>query len=203
MAARLSVVMVHAAPPTAAGKRVSERLVGELIGRPGMDLALVGALDDLSPDSTDRLTLESLTGDAVVMAWRPVAETMADLLAIGITGVRALHAGDPGGVSAQAGQRRIYGFDLSNFIAAEPVLQILQGMLRSSGVKTFSIGSLGTTGANHSGGGIPSDAATESAGHDSSLAASSSEKPLPRSFPAKAGGMDLDDLLDQLDESDR
>ncbi|MGB7324968.1 MAG: hypothetical protein WBD31_08845 [Rubripirellula sp.] len=191
MAARLSVVMVHAAPPTATGKRVSERLVGELIGRPGMDLALVGPLGDLPPESTDRLTLESLAGDAVVMAWRPVAETMMDLQAIGISGARALHAGDPDGFSVPAGQRRIYGFDLSRFIAAEPVLQILQGMLQSSGVKTFSIGSLGASGT------------TGSASQASGLAASPADKPLPKPFPAKAGGMDLDDLLDQLDESDR
>ncbi len=200
MANRLSVIMVHTTPPTAAGHRLSERLVGELIGRPGLDLMLVGALDDLPPESTDRLTLESLAGDVVVLAWRSMSETMDDLSLLGFDGHRSPHAGDPVTPSAPMGRRKIFAVDLNRYGSADPVLDLLQGLLQSRGIKTFTIGSIGP--GRPSG---PTAVVNKSAPSDLARPTPTSS-PVPESSPPpkanQSGEIDLDQLLDQLDASD-
>ena len=55
MAVRLSVIMVHTVPPTLAAGRTAEAVVGELIGRAGIDLTLVGPLAELGESRLEAL----------------------------------------------------------------------------------------------------------------------------------------------------
>ncbi|QDT04076.1 hypothetical protein K227x_24640 [Rubripirellula lacrimiformis] len=212
MAARLSIVMVHSAPPTAAAQRVSEVLVGELIGRPGMDLVLIGPIESLPAESTDRLTLDSISGDVVVMAWRPIEQTMADLAAVNFAGHRSPHEHDLQATATANGDRRIFAFDLSSFAEADPILLSLQRTLQSRGVKTFAIGSLAKpiTAPSKPVAAkpvtAPTAAATKTAAPNKAEPEGDSQKqsaaPPAQSTAAKSGRIDLDELLDQLDQSD-
>ncbi|TWU48492.1 hypothetical protein Poly51_43900 [Rubripirellula tenax] len=193
MATRLSVVMVHATPPTATAQKISETLVGELIGRPGFDLVLVDALECLSDQSTDHLTLESLSGDVVVLAWRSVETTIADLARLGFSGQRVRHSGDPHGGVHRPGERSIFGFHLGEFAEAGTVLGSLQGLLASRGIKTFTIAGLPPVDKK---GKVPQHPIPARSPIDT---ASQAFTPTDSS----AEGLDLDALLDQLDQSDR
>ena len=123
MAVRLSVVMVHSPPVSAlqvtedepsnraTAQQLAEAVVGELIGLNGIDVTLVGPIAQLAPASTDRLTLESLTGDVAVLAWQCASETMAALAGIDFQGERSPHAHDRDVALPAARIRRIYAFD--------------------------------------------------------------------------------------------
>src|SRR6056297_1563232 len=78
MAVRLPVIMIHSPPGGSRWQSLGESIIGELIGRPGIDLTLVGRLSDLATGSTDRLTLESLRGDLVVLDWQPPERILSD-----------------------------------------------------------------------------------------------------------------------------
>ncbi len=156
MAVRLSVVMVHTAPHTVAAQRISEGVVGELIGLGGIDLTLVGPLARLSDSSTDRLSLGSLEGDVAVLDWQSPTEIIKAMTSIGFIGRRAAHSFDrepslqrdfdpdhstSGGVNVDAPPtRRIYCFDLNAFAQPAEVIEALQLLKQSRQVKTVSLG---------------------------------------------------------------
>ena len=139
MAVRLNVIMVQTPPAGADAHRLSESVVGELIGRPGMDLVLIGKLDQVAPDSTDRLTLDSMSGDVVILDWRDPAQSVHLLQVAGFEGARALHQHDLK-ASPVSSARRIYAFDLSQFQDGIEVCKALSELLASRRVQTVSIG---------------------------------------------------------------
>jgi hypothetical protein len=140
MAIRLNVIIVHSPPPLAGAQQLAESLVGELIGRPGIDVALVSSLDGISADSTDALTLESISGDVAVLDWRSPADLMHALAALQFIGSRAPHANDPSSDEPPAGTRKIYAFDLQTQVDAKQLCSDLQALLASRRVQTFTIG---------------------------------------------------------------
>ncbi|NNE00803.1 MAG: hypothetical protein HKN47_26105 [Pirellulaceae bacterium] len=153
MAVRLSVIMVHSAPANAAAQSLAESAVGELIGRPGIDMTLIGPLDQIAESSTDRLTLDSITADAAVLDWRSPQDLMDALATVGFRGVRAPHASDPASESATGatvGQRKIYAFDLNHFATGAQLCTAVTQLLASKQVRTFALGNLAGP-ANRSG----------------------------------------------------
>ncbi len=183
MVARLTVVMIHTSPTHSRGARMAETLVGELIGRPGIDLVLVGPIADMDSNATDRLTLESIATDLAVLAWKPVSVTMEELAAIGFAGQRSPHVGDVDAEPCPPDLRKIFAFDLNGFSEAVPVIESLQSLRRSQDVRTFSINGLGLA--------KPVQRAS----------GPTIREPRPPQ-PSPSKGLDLDDLLDQLDRSD-
>ena len=203
MAVRLTVIMVHSPPATASAQRIAESAVGEIIGRPGIDLTLVGPPNQIEPSSTDRLTLDSITGDAAVMDWRTPDDLIAALGEVGFMGARARHADDPG-VVATPGQRRIYAFDLNQVTDAKDLCQALNKLLADRQVKTVSLAGLTPPKAPPQPG-ITAVPPTKLAPAKNSVETTTSE---PSSAPKgvvaspKPASIDLDDLVDQLDELD-
>ena len=146
---RLPVILVQ--NPPAGGTELAETLVGNLIGRPGLDLTLVDRLDSISPDSTDQMTLEGITVPSAVLDWRAPAQTLASLQAIGFNGRRCPHqldrpdqsdqavdhtaSNDSGGIS----RRRIFLFDLNTHTDANLIIAELDRLRESLSVRTISI----------------------------------------------------------------
>ncbi len=206
MPVRLSVIMVHSPPPStrqvpqdqkpkrASPERMAEAVVGELIGLSGIDLTLVGPIAQLPEASTDRLTLESLSGDVAVLDWQSPPHTLAALASIGFQGERSPHACDRNVAAPPANLRRIYAFDLNEFSQSSDVIEALSQLKSSRQVRTFSLDLAPRTTT------LP-DAKTQ--------AGSAARAPRPNSprkhSDAKAisgESLNLDDLLDQLDQLD-
>jgi hypothetical protein len=207
MAVRLSVIMVHTPPVGSAHQDLSETVVGELIGLAGIDLTLVGPIATLSDASTDRLTLDSISGDVAMLDWQPPRESLTALSAIGFVGRRTPHAHDPPSASngqalpTENGGRRIYAFDLTQFAQAGEVVAALTQLRDHRQVRTLSIGvasspirPTATTGAMPGPPPLPIQPRKPSATRaDDAL--ESDPKPL-------SGSLDLDQLLDELDQLD-
>ena len=206
MAIRLSVVMVHAPLGGAQAQQLAESVVGHLIGLNGIDLTLVGPLAGLRDDSTDQLTLESLSGDVAVLDWASPAEIIDALTSLGFAGARCPHADDPDAEIPAANLRRIYALDLRDFADSNDVVAALQKLHQNRGVKTFSLDlapSVSNDSANRADAPPPSTV-PKALGE----APPAPETPEPRptsSLPPHRHDPDelnLDSLLDQLDELD-
>ncbi len=202
MAVRLNVIMVHAPAGVAAAQRLTEAVVGELIGFAGIDLTLIDRIAQVDPTSTDYLTLDSLSGDVAVLAWGPVAESVRSLSELGFDGSRARHAHDRTAPDAGA-SRHIYGYDLSEFDSPQQVCAALSDLLAARQVRTYSLAGLISE--------RPLSVTEKNADNSRQPAAKTSESSAPRHLgdtspdPAPAGGspgkppLDLDKLVDQLD----
>ncbi|WP_157593981.1 hypothetical protein [Rubripirellula obstinata] len=120
-----------------------EAIVGNLAGRPGVDLVLVSPLAEIDHDSTDQLTLLSIGAAVAVLTWDSPEQTMSDLRRIGFDGVRSPHANDPSQGSTNATQvtgRKIYAFDLRNVATVDELIDQLDRLRKVQSVKTFSLG---------------------------------------------------------------
>ena len=222
MAVRLNVVMVQNGSAGGAAQKLTEAVVGELIGMPGIDLTLIDRLDQIDPNSTDQLTLDSISGDVAVLAWQPVVASLRALTAIGFKGTRARHAHDaqaPSGASVPDGSRRIYGYDLSEFDSQQPVCAGLKELLASRQIRTYGLDSLilnrapipeqaaipeHPTGQPSGQPTPPAGPAAKPAGAPapiSEAARAPAEDPQPPG-PRARQPLDLDDLVDQLDQLD-
>jgi hypothetical protein len=203
MAVRFPVVMIHAPPRTAHAERTAAAVVGELIGQSGLDLTLVGPLDQLSESSADRLSLGSLVGDVAVLDWQSPSNTVAALHRIGFSGQRSRHAHDPSVPVAPTDLRRIYAFDLTKWSRPRDLMKALSDLKSSCQVRTFTLGATSNS---------ASPSATGRANSTPTQAAESSQ---PRSgdrgtasppeavdSPEAPCSLDLDDLVDQLDRLD-
>lgn len=139
---RLPVILVQ--NPPAAGAALSESLVGNLIGRAGLDLTLVDRFDSLSENSTDRMTLDGITVPSAVLDWRSPEEMQEILASISFHGVRTPHKLDPMVPSGTGdSNRRLFLFDLTKHRDALSVVAELDRLRESLSVKTVSLGSIG------------------------------------------------------------
>ncbi len=183
-AVRLSLVMVHSSP-FASARLLPEAIVAELIGVPEIDLTLVGPLAQLSASSTDRLALESLTGDVAVLDWQSPDEIVRSLARVGFDGDRVPHANDVEATAPRTPGRRIYAFDLTRFRDLTSLHQAIGQLKSSLQVRTFSL-PLG-----------PSTVVSPSP------VPSQSPSPVVEPLqPKPPPAINLDDLLDQLDDLD-
>ena len=210
MPARLNVILIESAPDAGSARRMAEAAVGELIGLAGIDLTLVDSLVRMSETSTDKLTLDGITGDACVLDWQPPESIISSLQAKGFIGRRSPHPHDPDAAtvssSAEKGlTRRIYAFELNRFSDAKSLCDALQDLRSVREVRTFSLVPPATstprsgekprvvTGSDHSTG-QPASQAT-----DESPVTALGHVPLPK---PRIGEIDLESLVDQLDDFD-
>ena len=202
MAARLTVIMNQTAPAAAPAQRLCESVIGELIGRPGIDLVLVASLRGLAGDATDRLTLESVAGDTAVLDWQSPSETCRDLAEINFAGSRWPHASDPDAAPPEQKSRRIYAFDLSRFETADAVCSALAALLSSRQVRTFTLGVPGEQPSRTVSSTKPAAAVQPQPRPQRPVAKQEPDFQPPASAPATTKSLDLDALVDQLDEFD-
>lgn len=227
MPVRLNVVLVHAPRDNPGAQALSEVIVGELIGQPGIDLTLVDPLESIRTDSVDHLSLTSLSGALALLTWQPIDQSVQMFNDLGLDGYRARHAGDPAAAGPSDG-RAIFGFDLNEVGTGQQVCGAVQALLQSRQVRTVTLGSLAgkqqpsgdgsnrrQTGEQPSGS-VSSvtaprrqadpPARDDSAGlpeEDSQLADGDSTEHLPGDAGrALKPPLDLDDLVDQLDSLD-
>ncbi len=186
---RLSVVLVQTSP--AAGVALSESLVGNLIGRPGLDLILVDRLDRIAEDSTDRLTLDSISGDFALLDWRSPGDQLQSLQELGIQATRWPHQSDLHAEAiSQPSRQKAFLFDLNQFATADQIIRKLNQLRESLAVKTINLGGL-SSGVRT----VPtkmSTQSTETVGENDDI--------VPRRTHIDDEGLDA--LINQLDDLD-
>lgn len=202
MAVRLAVIMVHSPPARSAATELAESIVGELIGMPEIDLTLVGPLAELADGSTDRLTLESLSGDVAVLDWHPAEQTTATLNHLGFVGDRAPHAADPEVASSGQPTRRIYVFDLNQFLDAPALCQSIEQLKSMRQTRTFGLQLPGGVGVNRPHSAAPEPTRSVPPTGTADATGSRPEATDDRTPGQGSGSVDLDDLLDRLDALD-
>ena len=228
MADRLNIILVQRSGLGPKSESLIEAIVGHLAGRPGMDLVLISPLSDITANSTDQLTLSSISTDAAVLTWTDAEQTIKDLEKLSFSGVRASHRGDPAAsgaaVSAQPSNgRKIYAIDLRSADSVDEVIEQMNRLREVKSVKTFQLGSLAPPSNSK-----PSPASTSGTATNSSQPLAQTQKglnPIQRTEPKElstreksltsdkgkasptaTGDPDsdanLDSLIDQLDQFD-
>ena len=147
---RLNVIMIESAPQAGSARRMSEAVVGELIGLAGIDLTLVESLARMSETSTDKLMLDGITGDVCVLDWQSPESMIASLHDKGFAGQRSPHPHDVDAAtsmssSADRPMRRIYAFELNRFSDAKTLCEALMDLRAVREVRTFSLGAPSST----------------------------------------------------------
>ncbi|GEM_PF-4098440 len=110
----------------------------ELMGTAGIDVSLIGALGEQSLSSTDRLVLESLDRDFVILSQHPPTEAIAALRTLQIVGRRAAHRFDREAESG--GGRRIFCLCWRDFESSAAIADALREILLSLQVVAVPIG---------------------------------------------------------------
>lgn len=141
MTARLSVLMVQPPRLSALQAKIQDQLVVQLIGVPGVDLAIVDSLDPAEGAATDQLLISSLAADLAVIDWRGADDVLDLLIKRGLSVVRAPHPLDlkADSVSGQ-GMKRIYVFDLRNGDKPLAIVGAIKDLLRDRRVVAIPIG---------------------------------------------------------------
>lgn len=197
--------MVHTSSPNRVAGWTADALVGELIGRPGIDLSLVAPFASLAESSTDRLQLESIGGDVAVLDWQPAEQTIDALRELGLSGWRTPHPNDPEVPAPPPGQRRIYAIDLTRFSNTGEAIAALDGLRAHRQVQTFSLGSMGLPIAGKSDKQPPASppavtiTPTPSPTRVDHPTNPAESQPVPET---NRKTLDLDQLLDDLDQLD-
>lgn len=199
---RLPIILVQ--NPPASGAELADALVGNLIGRAGLDLTLVNQFESLSPDSTDRMTLEGITVPAAVLDWRTTAELKSTLDKIGFHGRRCPHQLDPteddGSENSTSGsQRRLFLFNLNETTDPLAIVAELNRLRESLSVKTVSLGGLASP-QPRTKSDRPQDKETEVIEPTTNRESTATNRAVGRMETTSDEGLDA--LLDQLDELD-
>lgn len=77
-------------------QNVEGDLVARLIGCPGLDMSLIGSLENIDPAGTDRLLLDGLSGSVAILSWNHPEAALRYCEKIGVTGLRTPHTLDRG-----------------------------------------------------------------------------------------------------------
>ena len=210
MPARLNVIMIESAPAAGSARRMAEAIVGELIGLAGIDLTLVESLDRISDTSTDKLTLDGISGDVCVLDWQSADVVVSELNDKGFAGRRAPHPHDLeaanaiSSVSGDGPMRRIYAFELSRFSDAKELCEALSALRATREVRTFSLLAASSVAPRV----VPQTVeknktqAAPLATLPASQDAKSDTLGKASNRNAPVSGIDLEALVDQLDEFD-
>jgi len=203
---RLPVILVQNAPAGEAA--YAESLVGNLIGRPGLDLTLVDRFDSIAVDSTDRMTLEGISVPSAVLDWQKPERMLSALAEIGVQGTRSPHQLDRD-VAASHGTspRRLFLFDLTTHRHVEAILAELDRIRASLSVKTFSLAGLSAVASSRENTPIADPSQESENATPTPIATASPVIAKPQTSPTPSPGTvrsdeNLDDLIDQLDDLD-
>lgn len=138
MTVRLNVLLIQSPRMSALQSDLSAELAVQLMGIPGIDLSIASSLDPGQIGNTDRLMIESLQHDLVVVDWRPVQASQRALHQLGIGGSRAPHPLDSEPPAPTAG-RRFYLVDLRAGHTATAVAEALHQLLENRRIVTVPL----------------------------------------------------------------
>ncbi|KLU05182.1 hypothetical protein RISK_002944 [Rhodopirellula islandica] len=206
MAVRLNVIVLR---PTGEHRHFDpacDDAVGQLLGRPGLDLVLLDRIPGPNESGTERLAVESVAGDVACVAWTDAEQVSKPLGLLGKRVARVPHRRDVEAAPVQDAEpiAKLYHFDMRREGASQTILADLQALLATRQTPTFQIGAGGSA--------KPMRASAPAAPKAQSKVAPiqnmtpSPAKPSaavvspPPLTPNQA--TDLDALVDQLDELD-
>jgi len=228
MAVRLNVVVIR---PEGAATRWSDTFddcLGQLLGRPGLDLVLLDRLPRPDEVGTERLAVETIQGDVACLAWTDgdfVAERFGQL---DKPVHRVAHRRDRPpqpeiDTAGMSSKPKLYFFDMRVPAASSTIVDDLQHLLEVRRTPTFQILTppTGSTAPSN----LPSNSPSKSPGKSNdlpgaarsttksgdqdrepgSLSRKKAESPQsfePVSHDAETDGDALDKLLDDLDACD-
>lgn len=212
MAVRMNVLVLR--PPGNGSKahHQFDDVIGQLLGRPGLDVTLLERLPGPDDSTTERLALESLGGHIACLAWADANAMTIELAAAGKPMSRRPHQHDAdaastnGAASGSAGGRMFY-FDMRRPGANVSIFDDLQELLRTLQTPMFRIGSepklLKTKPNTQPTTALGAPVRPESAPR--AAAPPAAPIALPRPAPervAEDSEDDLDRLVDELDDLD-
>lgn len=149
MAVRMNVLVLR---PTGNGSKYHNQfddVIGQLLGRPGLDVTLLERLPGPDESTTERLALESLGGHIACLAWGEPERVLADLNSAGKPMTRRAHKHDPqvpanGMPQANASVAgRLFYFDMRRADANQTIFEELQELLKTLQTPMFQIGGAG------------------------------------------------------------
>lgn len=129
MSVRLNVLLVQAARSSPLREGIGAELAMQLMGVPGLDLAIVSSLAADDAAETDRLLLGSFANDLAVIDWCDAGAMLEALAALGVSGRRAPHRLDPSVPAVSPGERRLYLIDLRRGDSPDAVVAALRALL--------------------------------------------------------------------------
>lgn len=146
MAVRMNVLMLRPIGNGSAMHHQFDDVIGQLLGRPGLDLTLLERLPGPDEASTERLALESLGGHIACLAWADPGVTVGELTVAGKPMTRRAHMSDPtpnddnlpDDLISTPG--RMFYFDMRKSGSNQTILNDLQGLLKRLQTPMFQIG---------------------------------------------------------------
>ena len=146
MAVRMNVLVLR--PPGNGSKYHNQfdDVIGQLLGRPGLDVTLLERLPGPDESTTERLALESLGGHIACLAWGEPELVLEDLKAAGKPMVRRAHKNDPQVPTNGTPQEnesvagRLFYFDMRRADANQTIFGELQELLKTLQTPMFQIG---------------------------------------------------------------
>lgn len=213
MAVRLNVIVLR---PTGEHRHFDpacDDAVGQLLGRPGLDLVLLDRIPGPDESGTERLAVESIAGDVACVGWTDAELVSEPLGLLGKRVARVPHRRDQDAAPVQSDEpiAKLYHFDMRREGASQTILADLQALLATRQTPMFQIGVGGSTSPKPATASpsqastppknvTPIKAATPSPAKPSTAAVSSLNAPTPPLTPNQS--TDLDALVDELDELD-
>ncbi|MCC9641039.1 hypothetical protein LOC71_02050 [Rhodopirellula sp. JC740] len=204
MAVRLNVIVLRPEGDHRHFDPACDDAVGQLLGRPGLDLVLLDRIPGPNDAGTERLAVESIAGDIACVAWTDADRVSQPLALLGKRVARVPHRRDVDAPTPneEGPIAKLYHFDMRRDGAQQTILNDLQTLLATRQTPTFQIGSTGDR--------KPRAAATkpEKASSQKSPAVVPMVSPtpvvreVPRSTSASHAKTNLDALVDELDELD-
>ena len=144
MAPRLAVVVSQAPMRDARTADIEESIVAELIMVGGLDATLVGPLERIQPDSTDRLCLGGFTQDLALLSWMSAAEAVKCWSDLGLSGSiipMSLDGSAPsnGATNGSVHGQRVFYIQLTNASVPSQVCKQLRSRLDLMRVQPVSL----------------------------------------------------------------
>ncbi len=141
MAPRLAVVVSQAPQRDARMADIEESIVAERIMAGGLDATLVGPLERIQAESTDRLCLSGFTQDLALLSWMSAAEAAKWWSALGLGGTVVPISLDGSAVVSDIAnpRRRIFYIQLSTSSVPKQVCDQLRARLDLMRVQPVSL----------------------------------------------------------------
>ncbi len=141
MAPRLAVVVSQAPMRDARTADIEESIVAELIMVGGLDATLVGPLERIQPDSTDRLCLSGFTQDLALLSWMSAEDAARWWQALELSGtvVSMSLDGSAGLVNGAVPGRRVFYIQLTADTIPTQVCRQLKSRLDLMRVQPVSL----------------------------------------------------------------
>ncbi|MEO9932246.1 hypothetical protein, partial [Rhodopirellula bahusiensis] len=208
MAVRLNVIVLR---PTGEHRHFDpacDDAVGQLLGRPGLDLVLLDRIPGPDESGTERLAVESIAGDVACVGWTDAEQVSEPLGLLGKRVARVPHRRDEDAAPIQNDEpiAKHYHFDMRRDGASQTILADLQALLATRQTPMFQIGGGPAAPKRANAKAVPKAASNAVPVKDITPTKPAAVPSAPPASPApsltKDQSTDLDALVDELDELD-